>query len=52
VAVAADVEADARFRFTGRAQPTTLRRQLEQAARSLRSGCAPAQAHRLNDAVR
>ena len=47
IGVAADVEADARFRFTGRPEPTTLRRQVEQAARSLRARCAPAQAARL-----
>jgi hypothetical protein len=51
VGMAADVEADARFRFTGRPEPTTLRRQLEQAARSLRADCAPGQASRVDDAL-
>jgi len=51
VTVAADVEGDARFRFAGRPQSTTLRGQMEQAARNLRSRCAPEQAARL-EAVR
>jgi hypothetical protein len=50
--VAADVDADAGFRFTRRPEPTTLRRELEQAARSLRTDCAPEQAQRLVDALR
>jgi hypothetical protein len=49
--VAANVDADARFRFTGRPEPTTLRRQVEQAARSLRTDCAPEQAKRLEVAL-
>jgi hypothetical protein len=51
VAVAADVEPDASFRFTGRPQPTTLREQMQQAARSLRADCAPGEAARLDDAL-
>jgi hypothetical protein len=47
----ADVEADARFRFAGRAQPTTLRLQVQQVSRSLRTDCAPEQARRLDDAL-
>jgi hypothetical protein len=50
-AVAADVDPDAHFRFTGRPQPTTLRQQMEQAARSLRADCAPGEASRLDDAL-
>jgi hypothetical protein len=52
VALVADVELDAKFRFPKRAQPTTLRAQAQQAARSLRSDCAPEQAKRLDDALR
>ena len=52
IGLAADVDADARFRFAGRPEPTTLRRQLEQAARSLRSDCAAKQAERLDRALR
>jgi hypothetical protein len=51
VAVAADVEADAQFRFAKRPEATTLRRQLEQAARGLRADCAPGQASRIDDAL-
>jgi hypothetical protein len=51
VAVTADVEADSRFRFRGRPQPTTLRAQAQQAVRSLRANCAPEQAKRLDDAL-
>jgi hypothetical protein len=51
VAVVAAVEPDAHFRFPGRAKPTTLRAQAEQAARSLRSDCVPEQAARLDDAL-
>lgn len=51
VDVVAEVEADARFRFPGRAQATTLRAQAQQAARSLRADCAPEQAKRLDDAL-
>jgi hypothetical protein len=50
--LAVDVEPDARFRFAGRAQETTLRAQVQQAARSLRADCAPEQARRLDDALR
>jgi hypothetical protein len=49
--VVAVVQADARFSFTGRAQPTTLRLQVQQASRSLRTDCAPEQAQRLDDAL-
>jgi hypothetical protein len=52
VRLLADVEPDARFRFPGRAQPTSLRGQAEQATRSLRADCAPEQARRLDDALR
>jgi hypothetical protein len=52
VDVAADVEADAQFRFPKRPATTTLRRQLEQAARSLRADCAPGEASRIDDALR
>jgi hypothetical protein len=51
VGVAADVEADARFRFAGRPEATSLRRQVQQAARSLRTDCAPEQAKRLDGAL-
>jgi hypothetical protein len=51
VGVAADVDADTQFRFAQRPAATTLRRQLEQAARSLRADCAPAQASRIDDAL-
>jgi len=51
VALAADVDPDAHFRFTGRLQPTTLRQQMEQAARSLRADCAPGEAAKLDDAA-
>jgi hypothetical protein len=50
VALAADVEADAQFRFR-RGSPTTLRRQAEQAARTLGADCAPEHAKRLEEAV-
>jgi hypothetical protein len=51
VAVVADVELDATFRFRRRAQQTTLRAQAQQAVRSLRSDCAPDQAKRLDAAL-
>jgi hypothetical protein len=51
VAVARDVEADARFRFPRRAEPTTLRAQLQQTERSLRADCAPEHAARIADAL-
>jgi hypothetical protein len=51
VAVARDVEPDARFRFPRRAEPTTLRAQLQQTERSLRADCAPEQAARIADAL-
>lgn len=52
VALLSQVELDARFRFTGRPEPTTLRAQAEQATRSLRADCAPEQARRLAEALR
>jgi hypothetical protein len=52
VSVVADVELDAKFRFPGRAAPTTPRAQAEQAARSLRANCAPEQAKRVDEALR
>jgi hypothetical protein len=51
VALAGDVEPDARFRFPRRAEPTTLRAQLQQTERSLRADCAPEQAARIADAL-
>ena len=52
VGLLADVEPDAGFRFPGRAQPTSLRGQAEQATRSLRADCAPERAARLAAALR
>jgi hypothetical protein len=49
VSVAADVQADAPFRFRGRGSRTTLRDQVAVAVRSLRAECSPQQAKRLED---